>query len=220
MLTRLEPTTPSQKPCSKKEACEMLNIAYNTTRLQKIIDEYRKDLEFYETRKRQKRGKPASKDEISEAAEMKLQGYSVAEIAKALYRSPAFVSALITRVGVPEKPTKEQSVKTTLLPDSCCAESFAPGQLVWSARHHSVARVEQELNEDYLKNAKGMANINYEEKYEAKCYRIYVLQRVSDNDNFFPGIDMGGYSAYAPAYDLGSLEHLEKAGVNLSRLAG
>ena len=197
----------------------MLNIAYNTTRLNKIIEEYKEDLAFYETRKAQKRGKGASKDEIAEAAEMKLQGLSVAEIAKSLYRSPSFVKSLLDRVGVPEKPTKENSGTISVLPETCLADSFEVGQIVWSARHHSIARVEQELNSEYLKTAKGMSVIDYEKKYGAKCYRIYVLQRVSDNDNYFPGVDMGGYSAYAPAYDLGSLSHLENAGVNLQRLA-
>ena len=29
-----------EEPITKKEACEMLNIRYNTTRLQRIIDEH------------------------------------------------------------------------------------------------------------------------------------------------------------------------------------
>ena len=30
----------ADSPITKKEACEMLNIRYNTTRLQRIIDDY------------------------------------------------------------------------------------------------------------------------------------------------------------------------------------
>jgi len=31
----------ADKPITKKEACEILNISYNTTRLKKIIEEYK-----------------------------------------------------------------------------------------------------------------------------------------------------------------------------------
>jgi len=31
----------AEKPITKKEACEVLNISYNTTRLSKIIEEFK-----------------------------------------------------------------------------------------------------------------------------------------------------------------------------------
>ena len=51
-------------PITKKEACELLNIRYNTTRLQNIIDDFEDTLERKERFKAEKRGKPASEDEI------------------------------------------------------------------------------------------------------------------------------------------------------------
>ena len=33
----------SEKPITKKEACEMLNISYNTTRLNKIIENHHEE---------------------------------------------------------------------------------------------------------------------------------------------------------------------------------
>ena len=36
-----------------------------------------------------------------------------------------------------------------VLPDSCIAESFAPGEIVWSAVYQKPARIEHELSVDY-----------------------------------------------------------------------
>ena len=36
----------AEKPITKKEACSILNITYNTTRLGNIITEYKRDLEI------------------------------------------------------------------------------------------------------------------------------------------------------------------------------
>ena len=108
----------------------MLNIAYNTTRLQRIIDDYQDKVEYRALRKKQNRGRAASDAEIREAVERYLQGDSIAEIAAGLFRSASFVRSLIERVGVPST-SKESGV--AVLPDSCIAESFEPGEIVWSA---------------------------------------------------------------------------------------
>ena len=43
-------------PITKKEACEILNIRYNTTRLQKILDDHLETKHFREVRKSQNKG--------------------------------------------------------------------------------------------------------------------------------------------------------------------
>ena len=54
----------ADNPITKKEGCEILNIRYNTTRLQKIIDDWNDTQEFRARRKAMNKGKPASRDEI------------------------------------------------------------------------------------------------------------------------------------------------------------
>ena len=120
------------QPISKKEACAILNIAYNTARLQRIIDDYEDKKLYREKRKAQNRGRAATSAEISEAVEQFLGGDSIAEIAKGMYRSSGFVKAIIQRVGVPQKT--DQAID--YLPEECVAEDFAPGELVWSAKYH------------------------------------------------------------------------------------
>ena len=88
---------------TKKEACQKLNIAYNTTRLQRIIDEHLERVSFVAKRKAQNKGKPATQDEIISVVEYYLKGENISTIAKNIYRSDSFIKAIIKRVGNTEK---------------------------------------------------------------------------------------------------------------------
>jgi hypothetical protein len=204
-----------KQPISKKEACSMLNIAYNTTRLQRIIDDYQDKIEYRELRKKQNRGRGASNEEICEAVERYLSGESIAEIASGLYRSSGFIRSIIERVGVPRV---ERESGIAVLPDSCVAESFSPGEVVWSAVYQKPARVDYELSVDYQAEREGFIDVNYERKYGSKCYAIYVMEEIRDDTEKWANVETGGYAAYSLAYDLGKLSHLEKYGVDLSRI--
>lgn len=158
--------------------------------------------------------------EIREIATDYLSGESIAEIAKSLYRSPSFVKGVIERVGIPFRPAnKEERKYTEVLPENCCAEEFEPGEVVWSARHHRAAVVQNEISVDYQAEKAGYSDTNYENKYGSKCYAIYVLEEIDQDKEFWiSGIEVGGYNAYALAYDLGKLAHLKDYGVDLERI--
>ena len=193
----------------------MLNIAYNTTRLQKIIDDYLDKKEYRALRKKQNRGRGATDGEICEAVERYLSGDSIAEISKGLYRSNGFVRSLIERVGVPSTAHENGTVS---LPDSCLAESFSDGEIVWSAVYNKPARVEYEISVDYQAEKAGFIDVNYEKKYDSKCYAIYILEDVREDMDKWAAVEKGGFCAYSLAYDLGKLAHLKKYGVDLSRI--
>ena len=55
----------ADQPISKKEACGMLNIAYNTARLQRIIDDHEDKKLYRAKRKAQNKGRAASSAEIA-----------------------------------------------------------------------------------------------------------------------------------------------------------
>ena len=59
-LNRVSALLNQDNPITKKEACEMLNISYNTTRLSRILDEHNEVVSFREVRKSQNRGKKAT----------------------------------------------------------------------------------------------------------------------------------------------------------------
>ena len=214
-------------PITKKEACDILNIRYNTTRLQKIVDEQNEVWAYKEKRKNQNRGKGATRDEIKTVIEYYLDGENISEIATRTYRSNAFVKAIIQRVGIPEKLSKEEHSKCyrhryQLLPEQCVRDEFDNGELVWSVKDNKIAKIIRENTVEYMNSMPGYMKpvINFEEKYGAKGYALYVYDPVSQDvmdKSYFPWLDGSkvGYHSFALAYDLGSLKHLEQYGVSI-----
>ena len=85
----------AEKPITKKEACSILNISYNTTRLNKVIEDYESDQQYRKTRKAQKRGRPADNAEVAEIIESYLVGQSFTDIARRIFRSVSFVKNIV-----------------------------------------------------------------------------------------------------------------------------
>lgn len=186
-----------EKPITKKEACQILSISYNTTRLNKIIAEFQERETYVAKRKATNKGKRAAGYEITEAITNYLQGESISEIATGLYRSAGFVRSILDRVGVPQRPASaEERTGPCILPENCVAESFNSGEKVWSARYHAPAIVDQE--------------IEVNNKYESNGYRVYILEKTEGA--------VGGFYAYVLACELGKLSHLEEYGVNLNKI--
>ena len=209
-LTRVQEALTSDSPITKKEACEMLNISYNTTRLNKILADFDETMQYRAVRKSQLKGTKATDAEVKQVIEWYLAEHPISEIAKSLYRSSTFVKNIINRVGVPEKrPATEQGTgaKVGYLPDECVSESFEIGEKVWYAR--------QDLPAIIKKIMPNTEQTNYIEKYGAECYHIYVVQETDFESPYFGFLEHAGYNAHAIAYDLGSLKHLEKYGAEI-----
>ena len=103
-----------------------MNISYNTTRLNKIIEDHEDTLAFRAKRISQNRGKPATKAEIADAITSYLQGDSIIQIAKSLYRSAGFIKAIIERIGVPYRPGPgEYKDEIHMFPDECMSEELS-----------------------------------------------------------------------------------------------
>lgn len=191
-----------EKPITKKEACQYLNITYNTSRLNSIIEGYLEKAAFVKARKAQKRGRPADASEMKEMIEMYLSGRTYSEISSNLFRSVAFVKNNIEKVGVPERVVGEEKYKTNYLPDECVAENFSLGEVVWCAQYHAPCEIREELPDK-----------KYEEKYSSKVYKVWVREAMEEYGK------TGGFFAFQPAYDLGKLEHLKTYGINTDNLA-
>jgi hypothetical protein len=191
------------KPITKKEACAMLNISYNTTRLNSIMVDFEETLEFRAKRKSQNRGRKATDYEIKQSIEMYLDEQPVSSIASALYRSSTFVRNLLDRVGVPQKrPKTLQGMREKIgyLPDECVSESFEQGEKVWCARYDLPARI-----------IKGAHDI----RHGCTIYHVYVIELTNFESKYFGFIKEGGFHAHFASYDLGSLRHLNKYDINI-----
>ena len=192
----------AETPITKKEACSILNIAYNTTRLNKIIQEFKDTMDFRARRKAENKGKGATAQEITTTVQMYLEGSNVSEIAKALYRSPAFIKGIIERLGVPQKlsMTDYEGRRNALLPDQCVAEEFEPEEKVWAIRQNYPAVVKREIEPDKA------------EDRGYKMYLCYTIECTQDDlkDTYFPHLEYAGKFHVLPAYEMGSLKHLQQ----------
>ncbi len=187
------------KPITKKAACEMLNISYNTARLTKIIEEHNQDKETTKRLRSANKGKAAQAHEIQTVITGYLSGEPIAAIANQLYRSPSFVKTIVERIGIPERGGSY--FEPTLVPDPCMSTSFDSGQLVWSFKHDAMAIVrKQETNVSDTEN---------------NIYQIYVIEPIEEPSPYFAIDSFGGFYGTVPAYELGSLEHLKEHGVDV-----
>lgn len=193
----------AEKPISKKDACEILNISYNTTRLAKIIENYKQEIEESQRKRAANRGKPATPYETQMAIEGYLDGDTVAEISKRLYRSPTFVKELIESIGVPQKNSKSTYWVPALIPEQCIRESYEPGEVVWHAKCNAMCIIREERTAS---------------DKSSKYYQVYIIEPIDEGSPYFPGYEgYGGYFDGAYAYDLACLDHLKQYGVDVYR---
>ena len=191
----------SEKPITKKEACSILNITYNTTRLNNLIEEHKETIRYRDLRKAQNKGKGVTEAEKKSIVTYYLEGANISDIAKALYRSPAFIKAVIERLGIPQKlaNTDYEGIRNAMLPEQCVSENFQEGERVWAVRKNCIATI---LRED--------TRMNYEEKYGSKYYTLWVTEMAECESPYFGTINNAGHYSGSLAYDLGSLRHLEE----------
>jgi hypothetical protein len=195
----------AEKPISKKDACEILNISYNTTRLAKIIETHKAEIIETQRRRAANRGKAANPYEIQTVIEGYLDGDSVADISKRIYRSTSFVKEVIDTVGVPQKVVGANYWQPGIIPEQCAREEFEPGQVVWHARRHCMAIVLERKH-------------NASDKHITNYYQVYVIEPIEEISPYFPQYQgYGGFYDGAYAYDLGSLDHLKEYGVDVYR---
>jgi hypothetical protein len=187
VINLLEPKDINTKPITKKDACQILGMAYNTTRLGSIIEEFKAKRLRDAQRRSALRGKPATQDEICYAIQEYLQGETIDAISKATYRSAVFIKTILEKYAVPIRATSHDYFKPELIPDEATRERFNVGEVVYSARYDSTARIDSEQPHPH----------------HGWVYRIWLLA------------DKWKQSAYQPVEELASLEHLRQLGVRV-----
>jgi hypothetical protein len=187
VIKLLEPEDDA-KPITKKLACELLNISYNTTRLAKLIEVYKEKKIREAANRAAKRGKPASPDEVLYTIKSYLEGDTVDSISTSLFRSASFINKLLEEYAVPIRARAHNYFRPELIPEAAVRTRFPVPSIVYSARYDSIARIEKELD------------LKSQGEY---CYGIWLL---SDKWQQF---------ALQPASELASLDHLIQLGVKL-----
>lgn len=175
------------KPITKKEACQILGMSYNTTRLAQVIEDYEHKRELDRKRRSEKRGKAATQDEVVYAITEYINGETVDAISKALYRSSHFVKSILEQHHVPIRKSSHDYFHPELIPEGAIRERFRVGEVVYSARYDSTARIDHEA---------------FDQRH-GWVYRVWLLA------------DKWQQFAYQPASELASLEHLRELGVRV-----
>lgn len=187
VIRLLEPQEEGAKPITKKDACQMLGMAYNTTRLGTIIDDFKKKQERAAKRRAELRGKPVTNDELVYIIGEYLNGEPVDAISKSTFRSPTFIKNVLEDNAVPIRVPGHTYFDPQLIPDGATRDRFKIGEVVYSARYDSTARIDAEQKTSE----------------HGWVYRIWLLA------------DKWKQSAYQEAAELASLEHIRALGVRI-----
>jgi hypothetical protein len=187
VIRLLEPTEEGKKPITKKDACAILGMSYNTTRLGTIIEEYKQKQIRTAQRKSQLRGKPATQEEKVYIISEYLNGETVDAISKMTYRSSKFIKDVLETNAVPIRVPGSSYFDPQLIPDGAIRDRFKVGEVVYSSRYDSTARIDAEQKTDK----------------HGFVYRIWLLS------------EKWQQNAYQEAAELASLEHLRELGVKI-----
>lgn len=187
VIRLLEPTEEGKKPITKKDACAILGMSYNTTRLGTIIEEYKQKQIRTAQRKSQLRGKPATQEEKVYIISEYLNGETVDAISKMTYRSSKFIKDILEANAVPIRVPGSSYFDPQLIPDGAIRDRFKVGEVVYSSRYDSTARIDAEQKTDK----------------HGFVYRIWLLS------------EKWQQNAYQEAAELASLEHLRELGVKI-----
>lgn len=187
VIRLLNPEEEGKKPITKKDACQILGMAYNTTRLAAVIEEFKQKQARTAKRKAELRGKPVTTEETAFIIGEYLNGETVDAISKSTYRSSAFIKRVLEENSVPIRVQGHSYFNPELIPEGAVRDRFKVGEVVYSARYDSTARIDLEKSDPK----------------HGWIYRVWLLS------------DKWLQSAYQPAYELASLEHLREIGVRV-----
>ena len=181
-ISRVISLLEAEAPITKKAACEILNISYNTSRLNKIIEEYKQRKDYEEKRRKANRRKPFLDYEKREVILQYLKGVSIKTIADSLYRSVPSVNKIVSELHLPKRDSSNNYFNPSHIPDEAVSFTFEKGEYVWSARYNSISRIEKCLGGS-----------------KKHCDTIYKIWVYGKHNEF----------AYQPSCELGKLDALK-----------
>lgn len=173
-----------KSPITKKAACEILNISYNTARLAKIIQEYKDKIEYTRKRMEKNKGRPFSDLETKEIVIDYLSGTPISRIAANLFRTEHTIKAYIQKLNLPERNSEYTYQNPGLIPEEMISDSFEEKELAWSARYNSVVEIRKNIGNDIYRIwvfGKHMQNA-YQPVYELGKLNILKLLNVTDTE--------------------------------------
>ena len=176
VITLLE----QEKPITKKSACEILRISYNTTRLAKLIKEFKEKETAARARRRKLRGTPLTDQELGMIAESYLNGDSLSGISDFTYRPTSIIKKALKELGIPERDAEHTYQNPPLLEEESVKEDYEINDLVYAARYSTPALIDKRI-----------------ETEDGPIYAIYILGKEQ-------------CCAYQPYWELSDLTKVQK----------
>lgn len=186
VIKMLESPPDGEKAWSKKDCCQYLGIAYNTTRLGNLIEKHLEKKAQIQARKSALRGKPATPQETAFMIQEYLEGATVDSISQKTYRSAQFVKSILEHNNVPLRAKSHDYFQPELIPEAAMQDRFVLGEVVYSARYDSTAKIETEMYQ-----------------HGQWVYRVWLQA------------ERWKQYAYQEAAELASLKHLRAVGVSV-----
>jgi len=186
VIRLLEPEE-GKKPITKKDACQMLGMAYNTTRLATILEQFKERQRRTAEQRAKLRGKAVTKDEKIFIIQEYLTGSTIDAITKSTYRGVTIVKQVLDEYSVPLRIPGQNYFNPQLIPDGAARDKFEVGEVVWSARYGSLAKI-------------------YSEKLDPKHGHIYHMWLMDDKWRQY---------CWQPYYELASLQQIRELGVQV-----
>jgi hypothetical protein len=176
----------AEKPITKKAACEILGITYNTTRLGDLIQKYKDKITYRKEMYAKKRGKPAALDEITDIVRSYLQGDTLSNLADSNFRTTDFIKKVLTTSGVSIRDSDSNYWKPAMILDEAVKKEFKLGERCFAVRYQSLATIEGILTHN-----------------DGPVYRVWL--EAEDQQQF----------AYQPWWELASLDKLTQQGIKI-----
>ena len=186
VIRLLEPEE-GKKPITKKDACQMLGMAYNTTRLATILEQFKERQRRTAEQRAKLRGKAVTKDEKIFIIQEYITGSTIDAITKSTYRGVTIIKQVLDEYSVPLRIPGQNYFNPQLIPDGAARDKFEVGEVVWSARYGSLAKI-------------------YKEKLDPKHGHIYHMWLMDDKWRQY---------CWQPAYELASLQQIRELGVQV-----
>jgi len=131
----------SEKPITKKAACEMLGMAYNTTRLNTIIEKHIEEKDYHEKRRKELRKQPLSTEDLSYIISSYLEEPNLSIIAETTHRSTTVIKRVLERYNIPLRSREISYRNPIFLEDDSISMDYAKDDLVYSARYDEPAYI-------------------------------------------------------------------------------
>jgi len=172
---------------SIREACAALKISYNPSRLDRIIEETKTKAEYVAQRRKALSRTPVSDSDKLYMVQSFFEGMSLSEIAENTFRTVQTVKEVLYDLHIPNRKPGSTYFDPTYMPDEMTRDSFAVGELVYSARYDSLAEIVSE--------------------YKPGVYKIWVSS--DEQYAYQPAYELGSLEK-ATALGLKAVEHLSR----------